>query len=86
MNNHDSVDFMNKEKFHWFVLRKTKSSVPYEWDLLDETGRSIVEHILEDEDQGPLKEWCPYGWYCHPLPSDIAKQLHMQQKENLFNL
>ncbi len=55
MNNHDSVDFMNKEKFHWFVLRKTKSSVPYEWDLLDETGRSIVEYIVEDEDQGPSK-------------------------------
>ena len=54
-------------------MRKTKSSIPYEWDLLDETGRSIVEHIVVDEDQGPSKEWGPHGWYCHPLPSDIAK-------------
>jgi hypothetical protein len=41
--------------------------------LLDETGRSIVEHIVEDEDQGPSREWGPYGWYPSPLPSDIAK-------------
>ncbi len=73
MHNRDSADFMNQEKFHRFVLRKTKSSIPYEWDLLDETGRSIEEHIVEDEDQGPSKEWGPHGWYCYPLPLDIAK-------------
>ena len=73
MRNCNSADFINKEKFHRFVLRKTKSSIPYEWDLLDETGRSIVEHIVEDEDWGPSREWGPYGWYRYLLPSDIAK-------------
>ena len=38
VHNHDSADFMNQEKFHGFILRKTKSSVPFEWDLLDETS------------------------------------------------
>ena len=61
-------------------MRKTKSSIPYEWDLLDETGRSIVEHIVEDEDQGPSQRWGPYGWYRHPLPSDIAKAASNDKK------
>jgi hypothetical protein len=64
---------MNQDKFQRFVLRKTESSDPYEWDWLDETGRIIVEHIVEDKDQGPSKQWGPYGWYQHLLPSDIAK-------------
>jgi hypothetical protein len=73
MRNRDSSDFMNQDKFQQLVLRMTKSSNPYEWDLLDETGRIIVKHIVEDDDQGLSKEWGLYGWYHHPLPSDIAK-------------
>ena len=53
----DSSYFMNKEKFLWYMLRKTKSTEPYEWALLDETGSNIIEHVVEDEDQGPSKEW-----------------------------
>ena len=34
-------------------MRKTKASEPYESDLLDESGNTLVEHIVEDEDQGP---------------------------------
>ena len=46
-----------------YILRKTKSEEPYEWDLLDETGNKIIKHIVEDEDQGPTREWGEYGWY-----------------------
>ncbi len=73
VHNPDNTDFMNQEKFLRYVLRKTKSSEPYEWDLLDETGTTVVEHIIEDEDQGPSKEWGPHGWYHHPSREDIAK-------------
>ena len=62
---------MNEDKFERFILRKTKCSEPFEWDLLDETGTSIVQHIVEDDDQGPSKEWGPYGWYHHPTPRQI---------------
>ncbi len=41
--------------------------------LVDEMGTSMVEHIVEGEDQGPTKEWGSHGWFCHPIPSDIAK-------------
>ena len=73
IHNRDNTDFMNQEKFLRYVLRKTKSSEPYEWDLLDETGTTVVEHIIEDEDQGPSKEWGPHGLYRHPSQEDIAK-------------
>ena len=62
---------MNEDKFERFILRKTKCSEPFEWDLLDETGTSIVQHIVKDDDQGPSKEWGPYGWYRHPTPCQI---------------
>jgi hypothetical protein len=72
VHNRDSSDFMNQGKFERFILKKTKSSEPFEWDLMDETGNVLVEHIVEDEDQGPSKEWGPFGWYRHPSPDDIA--------------
>jgi len=74
-HNRDSSDFMNKDKFLQYILRKTKSTEPYEWDLLDETGSNIIEHVVEDEDQGSStsKEWGPYGWYRHPTTEDISK-------------
>ena len=53
VHNRDANDFMNEDKFERFILRKTKCSEPFEWDLLDETGTSIVHHIVEDDDQGP---------------------------------
>jgi hypothetical protein len=73
VHNPDCSDFMNQEKFQRHILRKTKATNPVEWDLLDETGITVVEHIVEDKDQGPTKEWGPYGGYRHPLPSDVAK-------------
>jgi len=39
-----------------------------EWD-----GTRVVEHIVEDDDQGPTKEWGPYRWYCQPSLEHIAK-------------
>jgi hypothetical protein len=63
-HNRDSSDFMNQKKFLPYILKKTKDSEPYEWDLLDETGLNVVEHIIENDDQGPSKEW--NMWYRHP--------------------
>jgi hypothetical protein len=54
--------------------KKTNATKPYLWDLLDESETKVVEHIIEDEDHGPSKEWGPYGWYRHPLPSDVKKE------------
>ena len=34
VHNHDSSDFTNKKKFMRYILRKTKSTEPYEWDNL----------------------------------------------------
>ena len=38
LHNCDNQDFMNVDKFERFILKKTKATVPYCWDLLDETG------------------------------------------------
>ena len=75
VHNHDISDFMNKDKFLRYILRKTKSTEPYKWDLLDETGSNIIEHVVEDEDQGPSKECGQYGWYRHPTMEDISKAI-----------
>ena len=56
VHNQDSTNFMNQEKFERYILKKTKTLEPYEWDLLDETGSIHVVHIVENEDEGPLKE------------------------------
>ena len=57
MHNPDSQDFMNTDKFERFILKKTKATEPYQWDLLDETTTKVIDHIVEDEDRGPSKEW-----------------------------
>ena len=57
LHNRDSTDFMNESKFERFILKRTNNYVPFSWDLIDETGRQVVEQIVEDEDQGPLKVW-----------------------------
>lgn len=59
--NLDSLDFMNEETFQLFILNHTNDKDPPQWDVLDETGSQVIEHIIEDEDQGPSKEWGPYG-------------------------
>ena len=56
-------------------FEEDKASEPYEWDLLDEMGNTLVEHIVEDEDQGPLKEWGPYGWHRHPSIEELSKAI-----------
>ena len=43
---------MNQDKFERHILRKTKTLETYEWDLLDETGSILVEHIMDNEDEG----------------------------------
>jgi hypothetical protein len=57
LHNRDSSDFMNELKFKRFILKRTNDDVPFSWDLLDGTGRHIVMEIVEDEGQGPSKEW-----------------------------
>lgn len=70
IHNRDSSDYMNQKKFLPYILKKTKDSEPYEWDLLDETGLNVVEHIIENDEQGPSKEW--NMWYRHPNLEDIS--------------
>ena len=41
------------------------------WDLLDKMTSEVIDHIVEDKDQGPSKEWGPYEWYCHPTEEQI---------------
>ena len=43
------------------------------WDLLDENTTSVIEQIVEDEDQDPSKKWGPYRWYCYPTEKHILK-------------
>ncbi len=37
------------------MLITISNDVLFSWDLIDETGRQVVEQIVEDEDQGPSK-------------------------------
>lgn len=73
MHNHDSQDFMNTDKFERFILKKTKATEPYQWDLLDEMATKVIDHLVEDKDQGQSKKWGQYGWYHHPTLSDVIK-------------
>ena len=66
VHNRDSQDFMNESKFERFILKRTNSNNPPRWDLLNETATTVMDHIVEDEDQGPSKEWGPYSWYRPP--------------------
>ena len=61
MHNRDSTDFMNMDKFETFILKRTNDVDPPHWDLLDKTSSKVIEHIVEDKDQGPSKEWGPFG-------------------------
>ena len=62
---------MNESKFERFILKRTNNKNPPRWDLLNETAMAVVDHIVEDEDQGPSKEWGPYLWYRHPTEDQI---------------
>ena len=73
VHNRDSNDFMNESKFQRFILKRTNSKDPPRWDLLHETATVVIDHIVEDEDQGPSKEWGPYGWYRHPTKEQIKQ-------------
>ena len=73
MYNRDSQDFMNTDKFERFILKKTKATELYQWDLLDEAATKVIYHIVEDGDQGPSQEWGQYAWCRHPTPSDVIK-------------
>ena len=69
------MDFMNESKFERFILKRTNNDVPFSWDLLDETGRQVVEQIVKDEDQVPSKEWGQYGWYQFPSQKQIESAI-----------
>ena len=58
---------MNAAKFDRLIFHKTKAVEPFFWDLLDEMGLVVYDHIIKGMNQGPTKEWGPIGW------SDIAK-------------
>lgn len=53
MHNRDSQDFMHTDKFERFILKKTKATEPYQSDLLDEMASKVINHLVEDKDQGP---------------------------------
>ena len=56
-----------------FILKKMKAVDAFHWELLDDSGMIVIKKIVEDEDQGPTKEWGPFGWYCHPTTLHIDK-------------
>ena len=58
-----------------FILKRTNSDVPFLWGLLEETGRQIVMEIIEDNDQGPSKEWGQFGWYRFPSNEQIENAM-----------
>ena len=75
LDNRDSTDFMNESIFERFILKRTNNDVPFSLDLLDETGRQVVAEIVEDEDQGPSKEWGQLGWYRFPSNEQIESAM-----------
>ena len=50
-----------------------KAVEPIHWELLDESGMSVIKKIVEDGYQGPTNEQGPFGWYSHPTTLDINK-------------
>ena len=56
LHNQASADFMNQYKFQCFILKQSNDKDPPQWELLDEMGLQVIEHVVEDEDQGPFKE------------------------------
>lgn len=62
---------MKQDKFEHFILKHTNDNGPLHCDLLDEMGTKVVGYIVEDEDQGPTKEWRPCSWYLQPSKEDI---------------
>ena len=73
VNNRDTSDFMNKEMFECYILKRSNNIDPLFWNLLDELGITVIEHIVEEKDQGPPTEWGPYGWYCHTTEEHSLK-------------
>ena len=82
LHNRDSTDFMNESRFERFILKQNSNDVPLSWVVLDETGRQVVEQIVEDEDQGPLKDWGQYGWYQSPSCEQIESALQGKTDSN----
>ena len=40
--------FMNEAKFERFILKYTNDTVPFSWDLLDETSSRVMAQIVEE--------------------------------------
>ena len=64
---------MNEAKFEHYILKQTNKVEHMIWELLDEMATHVTDHFLEDKDQGPSKEWGPYGWYHHAKKERILK-------------
>ena len=64
---------MNLDKFERFILKRTNNVSPPHWELLDKTSSKVIEHYVEGKNQGPSKEWGPFGWYCHPMEEQIQE-------------
>lgn len=45
-----------------FGLSKIKRVEPFNWELLNESGMKVIMRIMDDEEQGPTKEWELFGW------------------------
>ena len=73
VHNRDNNHFMNLDKFERFILKRANNVNPPHWELLDEMASEVIDRIVEDEDQGPSKEWGPTGWYRHPTEEQIKK-------------
>ena len=41
------TDFMNEDKFVFFILKRTSGVIPPQWDMLNETGTIVIDHIKE---------------------------------------
>jgi hypothetical protein len=73
VHDRDSNDFMSKAKFVCYILKQTNNVEPMHRELLDEMAIRVIDHIVEDKDQGPPKESGPHGWYCHLTTEQILR-------------
>lgn len=59
--NCDKNDFIDTMKFEKLILLKTRAFEPFHWELLDQTGMKVIAKNVEVDNQGPSKEWGPFG-------------------------
>jgi hypothetical protein len=57
----------------WKMYPKNKGIWSVSLGLARWEGNNVMEQTVQDEDQGPSKEWGPLGWYSHRTAQDIAR-------------